>query len=434
MKSYKILVTSVDPWSDEVGSDTLSTLLSRFDSNNVSSLNIRARKSNSHVAKRYFHILEGRVLKSIFSPRIQTGEEYSINIDSLESVDNDIEQESKRYSRRYGLNRWILVLIREFIWKIGKWKSKQLDDFVESVNPDILFFPIEGYIHFNRINKYIIKKYQPKRIVGYMWDDNFTYKQCPRNPFYILHRLWLRRSVKWLISNCDTVFAISPKMKRELDLQYGINSILLTKPLRFIAKPESDIILKPIKILYAGKLGIGRDETLVELIKAINIINSDGTNVVLDIYTGSKIMPSLQSLINSSNYCEIHGFIPQSEVFIKQQQADVLLFVESLTSSDLSARLSFSTKITDYLSLGKCIWAIGNLDLAPIGYLKGEDAALVSFSRESILSVLQKIIDNPQVISEYACKAYKCGDENHNREKILTCFESALTGVVEPIN
>ena len=73
----KILVSSVDPWSDMVGSDTLTSLLEQFDNSVIASINIRAKKSDSKVAGKYFHVIEDRVIKSILSPSVITGESYS---------------------------------------------------------------------------------------------------------------------------------------------------------------------------------------------------------------------------------------------------------------------------------------------------------------------------------------------------------------------
>lgn len=426
-KFPQILVSSVDSWSDGVGSDTLTTLLSQFDSARIASINIRAKKSDSKVASRYFHIIEGRVIRSILSHSINTGEEYLIDNKNSESDDADVIIENKVYSRKYKINRWLLVLAREFLWKIGRWRSKELDEFVKTFHPDVFFFPIEGYIHFNRINLFIINKYQPKRVIGYMWDDNFTYKQYPKNLFYLIHRLWLRKSVRQLVQKSNAVFAISPKMKLELDAEYGINSILLTKPVRTITSVPSRIN-KPIRIIYTGKLGIGRDNTIVNLVDAIKKVNSNGVKIILDLYTGSIIDPKIRSLIDSPGNCNLYGFIPQQEVFKEQEKADILLFVESMSNDDLSARLSFSTKITDYFSAGKCIWAIGNIDLAPIEYLKENDAALVSYSKETIVAVLDRIISDLNIISEYAQKAYKCGIKNHSKEDICTRFRKVVEG------
>lgn len=408
-----------------MGSDTMSSLVASFPPENVASLSIRASKSNSKVAGRYFHIIEGRVIKSILHPSTITGEEYTR---SDNSYNEDIEAEEKRYSRTFGFGRFFLVLAREILWKLGHWKSPALDLFVGDFNPDVLFFPIEGYIHFNRINQYIIKTYKPKRVVGYMWDDNFTYKQHRFDLLYFIHRYWLRKSVKSLIHSCDVVFAINPKMKRELDAEYGIESILLTKPIRDVITPEKTEPREPIRMLYSGKLVIGRDKAIADIVDAIRIVNKEKQQVVLDVYTGTPLGSKMRARIDVPESCNLKGFVPQNKVLEEQQKADVLLFVESLTKQDMSARLSFSTKITDYLSAGKCIWAVGNNDLAPIDYLKEEDAALVSSTKESILEQLQTIINNHEMISIYAQKAHECGIKNHNQQVIKTRFKNAIIG------
>lgn len=428
----KILVSSVDAWSDYVGSDTLSSLLSQFESKDVAAINIRARKSDSKVAGRYFHILEERVMKSLFSTSVQTGEEYTVDQVNDSPLGNDeLSSEERRYSRRYFIDHWLLVLIRELVWKLGRWRSSNLDDFVESFSPDVLFFPIEGYIQLNRINKYIIDRYHPSRVVGYMWDDNFTFKQRNYNPFYLLHRLWLRRSVKQLISRCNSVFAITPKMKRELDAEYGINSILLTKPMKNQTVSVCSEDHSPIRILYTGKLIADRDKTLAEIADAIRDINKGGKKVILDIYTDTVLSPKMKARLDHPGDCNLMGFVPQKEIIKKQSEADILLFVETLSHKKLSARLSFSTKITDYFSAGKCIWAVGNKELAPIGYLIEEDAALASCSKESIRVQLGRVADDVELIMEYARKAYECGQRHHNSQMIKSRFKNVIEGNVQ---
>ena len=421
----KILVNTVDAWSGQVGSDTMSSLLSSFDSKDVASINIRARKSDSTVAGSYFHILEGRVIKSIFRPSIETGEKYLPQPEADNS--QELVQEERLYKKRRLLNRYVYVLIREILWKLGHWKSRALDEFVSSFSPDVFFFPIESYIHFNRLNLYLIRKFKPKRIVGYMWDDNFTYKQESRNPLFLLHRWWLRHSVKKLVSACDTVFAICPKMKRELDAEFGINSLLLTKPVRSEGVRINSSPSSPIRILYTGKLIIGRDETLALVADAVKAVNEEGQKVVLDIYTPTPLSAKMKARLDVPGSCNLKGFIPQSEVFKEQEIADILLFVESFSNRNLTARLSFSTKIIDYLSAGKCIWAIGNDDLAPIEYLESEDAAMVSTRPESVIAALEELVRHPERISSFAEKALECGKKNHNKQMIQDCFIQEIT-------
>lgn len=427
MNNKHILVSSVSPWSDSIGSDTMTSLLSQFLPEQVSSINIRAQRSDSMVADRYFHILERRVVKSILHPSLVTGEAYAAG----DANGNSSEQEAEK--KLYGKHRkcsqqQLYVIARELVWKLGHWKSKELDDFVSDFQPDVFFFPIESYIHFNRLNRYIIERFKPARVICYMWDDNFTYKQHTLNLLYTLHRCWLRKSVKWLIRHCDAVFAITPKLKRELDAEYGIDSVLLTKPIRTAEAFRPYIPASPIRMLYTGKLIIGRDKTIATVVDAIRKVNADGQKVALDIYTGTTLPDELRERIAVESCCKLHDFIPQQQVFEKQKKADVLLFAESLSNRDLAARLSFSTKITDYFSAGKCIWAIGNRELASIDYLRSEDAAIVSTSEAEVEAALRKITEDKTVIPAYARKAYECGMTKHNKEEMLTKFRNIAIG------
>ncbi|MBP5539036.1 MAG: hypothetical protein J6X69_04300 [Bacteroidales bacterium] len=402
----------------------MSSLLSSFDSKDIASINIRAGKSDSTVAGSYFHIFEERVIKSIFRPSIETGEKY---LPGESDECKELDSERILYGRNHFLPRYFYVFAREILWKLGRWKSRSLDDYVTSFSPDVFFFPIESYIHFNRLNLYIIKKFRPKMVIGYMWDDNFTFKQDPCNPLYLLHRLWLRKGVRKLVSSCDTVFAICPKMKKELDKEFGIESVLLTKPVRSTDYPVFEGEgTRPLRLIYTGNLVAGRAESIEKVVDAIREMNKDGQKVVLDIYTGSHLPPKMKERIHVPGCCNLKSFIPQSEVFRMQEKADILLIAESFSHRKKVARLSFSTKITDYLSTGKCIWAVGNEDLGSIDYLTNEDAALVSTSPKEIYPMLKEIVFRPERIREYAVKGYECGVRNHSKESIQERFFAVL--------
>jgi hypothetical protein len=136
----------------------------------------------------------------------------------------------------------------------------------------------------------------------------------------------------------------------------------------------------------------------------------------------------MQERICIDGCCEINDFVPQSEVLKLQQEADVLLYAESLSDKNLSARLSFSTKMTDYMSSGVCIWAVGNPDLAAIDYIDKEHVGLVSTEGDSIRSALLQMIHNPSILTELASSAQDCGKRNHNQEYIINTFKAALIG------
>ena len=427
-KKYpRVLVSTVGQWSD-VGADTWSMLLSRYDKSKIASLYLRAIISKSPQCRHYFHIYEERIIKSIFNPFLQTGEEYFYDSD-MQILDNsepsDIQQREKaRYAKYSQKKNWFTTTARELIWLFGHWRTKAFKRFIDDFNPEVLVFPIESYIHLNRINKYIIKHKRPK-VIGFLNDDNFSFKQSKRIGDK-LHRIWQRQSVKWLVKHCDTIFAVCPKMKKECDEAFGINSIVLSKPMvcDSVFKPYQPN--KPIRLFYAGKLYINRDKTIAAIADAIKKVNEHQVRVILDVYSGSSLTNEAIRAIECSPASHFRGEIPYKQVFEEMKKSDVLLFVEDLSDENLTARLSFSTKITDCFGSGKCTWAVGNCDLGPVEYFREHDAGLVSTSENGIYEVLKSIVDNPNLISEYAQKGYECGQKYHNVDVLTEIFERAI--------
>lgn len=408
--SKHILITSIPSWNQKTGSNTFSSLFESFDSNDLANLYIQSSLPDSDVASRYFNISERKVMRSVFNRNVITGQEV------LKEEVCCNGQENSKTSARLLRHRWrIFLWMREIVWLLGKWKSKELDDFLKDFQPEVLLFPIESYLYFNRINEYVIKYCKPKKVIGYLWDDNFTYKQHPYSIFHRIERYFLRKQVRALVANCTNVLAISPKMKEECDREFCVDSILLTKPIF----AQSEFVPynpgAPIHMLYTGKLIIGRDKTIVEVVKAIQKVNAEGQKVVLDVYSNTELSKKMKQAIEVSGCCQLHAPVPQQEVLKLQKEADILLFVESMSNRDLTARLSFSTKLTDYFSAGKCIWAIGNRDLGPISYIESEKAGLVSWDKESIERVLLSMVENPTLVTEYAKCAADCGKKNHDK-------------------
>ena len=422
-KKPKVLVCTVDAWSSKTGADTFSSLLQRYGAENVASLYIRADIADSTSASRYFQIVEGKVLRSIFNRSVTTGQEYKVG--DLQEIP-DLLEEKARYNS-FRKHRWgIFLFAREFVWKMGRWKSKELNNFLDDFKPDVVIFPIEHFIHFNNISEYIIKKCNPK-VISFLWDDNFTYKQDPCNIWHLMHRWWCRKSVRRLVELSDTVFALSPKMKEECDKEYHINSVLLTKPIF----NQGDFVpyqsRKPIRVLYTGNLLIERDKTIAAIAEGLRKINAVGVNVILDIYTNTVLPQPMIRRSTEGNFCSIHPPVSQTDVFKLQKEADILLFAESLDQKKhQDARLSFSTKITDYFRAGRCIWAVASPTLGPMDYLMRMDAALISTDDATIYDVLKQIVSSPDIICTYAEKGFNCGKKNHDGEKIIKTLHNAI--------
>ena len=177
-KSMKILVITVPSWNSKIGANSWATLLEAYSPKNIASIYIRDEIPDCKVCSKYFNISENKIIKSLFDRRIKTGSEVLSRIDNG-VIDINLQEHNRRYAKMKKKRKYSMLLAREFIWKMGKWRTQELDAFLDDFKPDIILHSMDGYIHLNRIIEYSIRRTKAKAI-GYIWDDNFSYKQSSK--------------------------------------------------------------------------------------------------------------------------------------------------------------------------------------------------------------------------------------------------------------
>lgn len=423
MKDPKVLVVGINPWIDNTGINTLINFFDGWGKESLAHIYTRAGLPNTKICDRFFRISEPKVLRSLLKRGIKTGEVVT----NCENAPQKSEDE-KIYKKKRG---YFTALCREAVWLLGKWKTKELNEFIDEYDPDVLFFPVYSNVYMCRLQNYIAKRLK-KPVILYSSDDNYSYKSVPKTPFSLLHRFWLRFEEKKLFASASKVMVITPKQKEEYDRIFNTDSVVLTKGVDFsqypfVRKELSD----PIKIVYTGKLIIGRWKTLAAIAEELGEINKDGHWFELDIYTTDEPTDEQKASLNR-NGSQIKGALTLSEVQRVQAEADILVFVESLERKYKNvARLSFSTKITDYLKSGKCILAIGGDDIAPIDYFKRYDSAIVATSYDEIKEKLKEISENTDLICQYAKKAYDCGKLHHDKANVDKILKATIASVAK---
>ena len=135
----KVLVVGITAWRSDSSAHTLMDIFKCWDSQKLALVYTRSDLPSSDVAYRYFQISEGRVLKSITNWGIHTGREVEKSEEENESI---IVEEHERYRKGRSRRSSILAVLREIVWLMGHWKSKELRSFLSDYNPDILFMPV----------------------------------------------------------------------------------------------------------------------------------------------------------------------------------------------------------------------------------------------------------------------------------------------------
>ncbi len=423
-KLPRVLVPCINVWQDTGSVRTLPEIFSCWDRESVAQIYTKAGLPDTKVCNRFFRINENAVMKSIFKRGVKTSSEVeNTKGEVTASQQQELNEENKRYNGRHSM---LLSLCREMVWLLGKWKTPDLDRFIEDFDPELLFVPVYPVVYMARLQLYIIKKTK-KPVVCYLSDDNYSFKTCGVNPLAYIHRFWLRQSVKKIMKHCDRLFVIAPKQKEEYDRIFKTDSLLLTRAIDIKDLPTEELIPhKPVRMVYTGKLCIGRDETVAQVAKAVAAINKEKERICFDIYSGDKPEGELLKLLSTggNRYC---GSVTADKIEEIQRQSDITLFAEALKGRyKNAARLSFSTKLTDYFKSGKCVLAVGSREIAPVDYLIREDAAVVVTEYEALEETLRNLCYNPALISEYGKKAVQCGKRNHNKEKVVETFINSM--------
>lgn len=428
----KILSISLSTWRSDSNIHTQTDLFKFWDASRLAQIYTKSDLPNTPVCNSFFQISENAVIKSVFNmkpvgKRVENGEKAD------EESQKAIKYEKKIYTIGHKNKSWLLTLIREIIWCVGHWKSKNLELFIQQEDSDVYFVPIYPVVYMAKIQCYIINKF-PKPYVCYLADDNYSYANCGHNMWAYIHRFWLRKYVKKLSKNCTEMFTITKTEADETDNLFGTNSVVLTKGIDYSQLKYKTISSGiPIRMVYTGNLLIGRASSLVAISEVLKDINKDSIKIILDIYSPTELNKKTLLKLNT-NGCHYHGNVSRDEVIKIQNAADVVVFVESLEKKHkYAARLSFSTKLTDYFKSGKCIFAIGDKEIAPIQYLTENNAAVISTNFDEIKENLEKLVSNSEMINEYGKSAFECGKKNHSEDVIENTFISTFLKAVEGI-
>jgi hypothetical protein len=416
----KVLIISHELWSENNnGGNVLSNLFSDFDAE-FAQVYCSPGIPNNKICKRYFQITDNMIVNSLLRKqkvgRALFFEEYPYK--STNSVVSDFD-ESKWYFKLFKKFRFpIFETIRELLWKLAPWQTKELHDFIIDFNPDVIFAPCYGHMYMLRMDRYV-KKITGTNMISYISDDSYSLRQFNLSPFYWLNRLMTRVSIKKTFRDYSLVYTMTDEQSNELTKSLGANMKVLMKGGDFSGESKKVKVNDPIRIVYAGGIYINRWKILARIGELLKQINSDRVRIRLDIYTQNEASEKQKQLLNDGQNIFLHSAISQMELREVYELSDIALHVESFELKyRLLTRLSFSTKIVDCLGSSCAVMTISWKEHAGLKYLQKENAAFCVDDFSTLHEVLLNIANNPEIIIDYANKAWKCGKRNHQIEII----------------
>ena len=416
----KVLILSRGVWDDTKGtSSTLTNLFEDYDPDKLAHVYIETIAPNTKCCHHFFQISEFSLIHKIYKWRTKTGHAFDTQGQTQAVTDDKIaEQEASTMQYVRGHRSIWLSFAREILWAFNGWKSKELKQFVLDFNPDVIWMDGSPLPLMNRLYDYVLKIARKPAVI-FMQDDVYTYESCGKSLLEKIRKHHLRRTVRRVVRQCDDMFVASPKMKKEYDAIFGFDSTFIAKSIELDKLPQiHQEVHTPIRLVYLGQVIYGRIYSLISIAEALRKINADGIKMQLFVYTNNQLSEDEKSKLLVKDSVFLMPPVPYSEVPRVMVDNDVVVFVESFEPQFCNvARLSFSTKICDYLASGKCILAIGPGNIAPIEYFVEENAAVVASSKDEVVRAIDSIA-NRETVEKYIDQARKCAVKNHNRQRM----------------
>ncbi len=412
----RILFVSLSPLRKEISiGNTFLNLFGDIEDVELASIYTRAGKFDSHIS-RGFCITEKMLVKNLLkkSPvgvRVEPEKEDVKNTEKEETAINFAK--SKRWT--------VLFWIQNFIWRIGRWRSPELNSFIEEYNPDIVVSVLSNNSFLNRLILYV-KSFSKAKLMLYAWDNNYSLKQFYLSPLRWIRHFINRVSMRKVVEKADLFYVISEIQKKDYEKIFKRECKILTKSADFDEEMSSKTEYnKPLQIVFTGNIGTNRWVSLSDIARTLEEINKDSVKAQLRIYTGTPLTDKMKKALNRGESSYVMGSVSADEIYNVQKDADILVHVEGKDLKNrLALRQSLSTKIVDYLKMARPILAYGPKEVASIDYFIRNDCAIVAEKEDELAELLSKAIEDKTYLELLSKKAYECGRKNHNKKDIDT--------------
>lgn len=378
----KTLIISANPYNLSNQMRFLESYFSCFNKDNLAHLYITSSLPQKWRTGTHFQITDKRMIKARFGKR-KTGVE--IPYDECLDEPSTTSQPSKPKERSL-----FERLIRRLVWKEKYWKTKEFDEWLDKVHPEVIFLCFSADTFFFDIAFYISDRFGAP-IIAYTADDWLYQKREPKG--LIEKKYWkgyqkridelLARKVFWLFG--------TEKLERYYKGRFHIESetlnIGVSIPGKLEAKPAREI--KTIR--YLGSLEFGRLQSILDVAESFDDVDK---SIKLEIY--SPHSPSVDEKIKSSHKnLTFNNAVPYETAQRLICESDALLIVETTEDKYLNqVRYSLSTKVGESLSSGKFILAYGHKDAGAISFLQDNKAAIVATSKDELKETLAKFISD----------------------------------------
>ncbi len=415
--SMNILIISRTPWDN--GNSFGNTFTNLFGGmENVTMFNICCQSGplNSEVVTGALQITEGSLVRHLLKrkPVAKVMEQ-----ENQSNVINSNQKGSFIGSIKTTIP-YVGYLVRDAIWKVGGWKkSPELAEFLKMAAPDVIYLPIYRSGYMCNFQRYIIEQLNVP-VVGHITDELYYMPSgFAVSPLHYAYQASVRKKIAKLIAKCSYLEVFAENMQREYSKLFQKDCYLIGKgvdisklsPVNY-TYPSED---REMRFLYTGIIGNGRYKLLCDIADALS---RGGYRARIDIYTGTVPDGKMQRELDRRSNIHLNGFVTSDKLAEIRAASDYMLHVEGADARSIyETRMSFSTKIIDYLQSGKPVFAYGSPEVNSIEVLKTHGTAIVADATD-IDAVLSRLFGREIDLDEVSRNVTVYLTENRDIQKL----------------
>ncbi|VAW12779.1 hypothetical protein MNBD_BACTEROID03-190 [hydrothermal vent metagenome] len=433
----RVLILNQPFVSDTGGGITLSNLFAGWDTDKLAvacSGYIMTPDIDPKVCNNYYQ-LGGEERKWVFPFNLLSRKYLSGQVKFTDrSKDNVVAEASKSKTRVGFIMKYFNPFLEysglvHFITKTSL--SAQFRKWLDDYNPDVVYAQCssrESILFCIAVNKYLNKP-----SVFHMMDDWPSLIGVKG----FMSTYWknkIDKEFRILLDDTHVHLGISDYMAQEYKNRYGKEFIPFHNPidLKFwqSGQKKNYKLSENPTILYAGRIGLGIDNSLMTIAEAIKTVN---TELQLTIKFAIQAQAS-PAWIKEYEFVKHREFVPYEELPHEFGSADFLILPYDFSPSSIAyIKYSMPTKASEYMASGTPILIYAPEYTALVQYAKRNHwATIVENENVRVLAdEIRKLVTDQQFRQSLAETAKKQAEERHDSQVVTLEFQKIIANATK---
>lgn len=430
MEYKRVIIVGTIPYNKNTSSRAFDAYFHNWEKKNLRQIFSNTQIPTKGHCSSLYQITDARMLKRWFHRIDEPGIIFCDQDLPNEWKSTDLKVSSKVINTLYKIGSKdspLKYILRGILWRKKYWNTNKLNMWLDEFSPECVFLAFSDDYFIPRIALYISKKYNIP-IMSCIGDDYYFNDRKSISPFYHYYRRTYKKLINAVFKRYGSAIYIGNKIRDQYNNEFGLEGETVYLTSDIIRHPFRRINTKNPKIVYCGNVRLGRNNSLVDIGKALQKINK---SYYIDVYSTEQNKEFLKKM-KSCVGIRFHGAISYSEVMRVTAESDISIIVEGFERENINkTRYSLSTKAADAIASGGNIFVYGAIECGVIEYMKNAGCAEVCVQRECLEQQLREFIGNPQYQKQLYDQAIRVDEEDHNKEKNRLLAESMIEKLVE---